>query len=728
MDKFTLNTLLSQADNLLQNGEYGEALASYYRVLEACEDVDVEIRARRGLARCLYQKGNYSEALKEVEEAIQHFDAQSIPAIELGKIHSLAAGIALNLGSYDVARKHCQEGFDLLKDTGENEEVGNIQRYLGRIFLDTGDFEKARTFLEDSYSTFRRIGNEIGMIWTGNALAQAYFLSRMWDQAITHLENALEYSKKVQRERDIADFSGNLGTLYFRIGDWKQAKEYLEESLRIFERIDDNLGICYATLSLGALNTLQRKWEEATSYLERARVIAEERSFARETAIAYEYLGELAFEKRNYERALEYYKKALQIAKETAPEGDIVNQTQKDLAQLYLTLGRLEEALKSCQRSLEVSKKLGDKLEEGAVYRIYGLIYEKLGDRKKALEFLSKGVEVLKEVGEKYEYAKTLREMGRFLTQNYESDEILRRAFEHLSKAKELFEELESEYWLGLTELELVRWQLKRGEVDLALESLKRAEELCNREEECLELVTSLQEELEKKLVNTSLSVTSEYGLLERLRQAPEPSSLDGLGSLLSTLVDKVLADRGFVALRDVERGFWIKGFHNLSRDVAESLLKKLEMLLSDEIRPHRPFISLKVGSDRRLRALTEYGVGSFILVPFGLNDVVEGLLYVDRSSPFGQKELNFFTLSADAVAMKVAQLREEELRRDNLLLKQQLLENSNFAGIITKNAKMWEILRIVDRIKDDSISVILEGETGTGKELIARAISLQQS
>jgi len=68
------------------------------------------------------------------------------------------------------------------------------------------------------------------------------------------------------------------------------------------------------------------------------------------------------------------------------------------------------------------------------------------------------------------------------------------------------------------------------------------------------------------------------------------------------------------------------------------------------------------------------------------------------------------------------------ELRCENILLKESILGRNlqhpeAFAGIITKNGKMQAIFKYIESISLTSKPVLITGETGVGKELIARAI-----
>jgi DNA-binding NtrC family response regulator len=68
------------------------------------------------------------------------------------------------------------------------------------------------------------------------------------------------------------------------------------------------------------------------------------------------------------------------------------------------------------------------------------------------------------------------------------------------------------------------------------------------------------------------------------------------------------------------------------------------------------------------------------------------------------------------------------ELKRENLALKQRILkeelENPEaFKEIITKDKKMFAIFQYIESIAGSSQPVLIHGETGVGKELIARAV-----
>jgi DNA-binding NtrC family response regulator len=80
--------------------------------------------------------------------------------------------------------------------------------------------------------------------------------------------------------------------------------------------------------------------------------------------------------------------------------------------------------------------------------------------------------------------------------------------------------------------------------------------------------------------------------------------------------------------------------------------------------------------------------------------------------------------VSGEAVlaALKRA-IEKRDLRRETFLLERKLEKKYNFQGIVSKSPYMLEIFGRIESIGRHFTSVLITGDTGTGKELVARAI-----
>jgi DNA-binding NtrC family response regulator len=77
-----------------------------------------------------------------------------------------------------------------------------------------------------------------------------------------------------------------------------------------------------------------------------------------------------------------------------------------------------------------------------------------------------------------------------------------------------------------------------------------------------------------------------------------------------------------------------------------------------------------------------------------------------------------------DELLLVAARLLEvRELRREVTQLKRELRKFDRFGEIIGTSPSMQEIYRLIDAVSQNKSNVLISGENGTGKELVARTI-----
>jgi DNA-binding NtrC family response regulator len=80
------------------------------------------------------------------------------------------------------------------------------------------------------------------------------------------------------------------------------------------------------------------------------------------------------------------------------------------------------------------------------------------------------------------------------------------------------------------------------------------------------------------------------------------------------------------------------------------------------------------------------------------------------------------FTPDEVSIVVKKA-IEKKSLMLENIYLRQELQEKYGFHNIVGKSKKMQEIYRIIAKVATTDSTVLIYGQSGTGKELIARAI-----
>jgi len=118
----------------------------------------------------------------------------------------------------------------------------------------------------------------------------------------------------------------------------------------------------------------------------------------------------------------------------------------------------------------------------------------------------------------------------------------------------------------------------------------------------------------------------------------------------------------------------------------------------SRELAPDAEVVVITAHGDERLarRALKEEGAYDYLTKPLDLDDIRST---VNRAA------------------------RQALSSRQNRVLRGQLDKQFSFEGIIGSSSEMARILKIVRQVADSKITVLIVGDSGTGKDLIAHAI-----
>lgn len=688
--------LSNSADKLFKEGRFKEALSSYKQAVKVAPPEDT-ITISLKILECLCKTRQYAQANDEIEKLKQSPLLLQNP-IMYAEFLVLCADVNINIGNYEEARLCGEKAFKILRSTNENRLIVKVQRLLGITCLSEGNLDEARTYFEDGLSTCRRIGDEEGILDSINRLAQVSFLTGRWFSAKEYLHQGLRVSKTIRNAGWTGTLLFNLGTTYRKIGEWTLASNYLRKGIKTWKSLGDTLEVLRGELSLAFLYRIQREWKKASRLLDKCRRTSEKEGYKRELCLSYEGLGELAADMGNYTGAEEYYRAAYEIAEKIAPEGDLAVEIPRRLADLYVTLNKPEEALRHTNSALKLAKKMGDRFEEACIYRVLALIHHKMNEPEKTLHSFAYALSILEELGERHERARTLLEFGKFFRAREDTDE----AIHHLLRAEELFGKLPSKYWVGVTQLEAAKVRLDREDTDSAVTILDKAQKIFDEigEKEALKEASEVREAVESRMIERALLTVTDSSLPE-----------GGLNDCLKHLADEIGAERVFLLLKN-GKDFEIKGLYKIEKEEAEQIFTSLKSL---ELK--NPLISTNLRLERKFLHFEKDGIFSLALLPFGSSGT-RGILYIDKKNSFSQKNLVSSVRFTHSLALKIAEIRQEELKEENLRLKRGL-----YPEIITRNKKMIEILALVDKIKDGSAPVLVEGETGTGKELISRAI-----
>ncbi len=201
------------------------------------------------------------------------------------------------------------------------------------------------------------------------------------------------------------------------------------------------------------------------------------------------------------------------------------------------------------------------------------------------------------------------------------------------------------------------------------------------------------------------------------------------LESLMDAVIEVTHAGKGFLLL--LENG---ETKITVARHLSGRALPEAEHLLSDSIvkrvlETRQPLIVSDAVNDTIFggaQSVMNLQLASVMCAPLMAQGQLLGLIYVGNDTVrglFEESTLDVLTIFASQASLLIQNaMLLDQLRSDRDQLVQQLSEKS-FGDIVGTNPSLVEVFRKVEKVAATDISVLITGETGTGKELIAREL-----
>lgn len=230
--------------------------------------------------------------------------------------------------------------------------------------------------------------------------------------------------------------------------------------------------------------------------------------------------------------------------------------------------------------------------------------------------------------------------------------------------------------------------------------------------------------------------------ILELTNQAVSNLEFHELLRSISASVRRVMrGDAAAIMLPDLDGKFlrvYALDFPERKGIFAEATLVPIEGTMPGEsLKTGKPIVvnhldPVVVPRDMYEKALAE-GLHSFCDVPLISRNRLLGVLVIARQEEdaFDEEEVAFLMQVANQVAMgvenalafgEIADLKDK-LAQEKLYLENEIRGEMDFEGIVGQSSALRHVLELVETVASTDSTVLLLGETGTGKELIARAI-----
>ncbi len=706
-------------EELFGTGVTGESLEDALALIEQIHREGHHLRARR-LFRGL-----------PVEEKRATWTRE-----QLSMFYAVGSLICLEAGELDRAQGYCEQFLRLPKLSPL--EMGKIHNLLGWIHYRQGNYESAKESLNASLDFWRRAKHPEGEAAAYNYLGMTYQALAQWPEA----QREYRAAAAVVPEHPLwqARIQMNLGTCTQAAGDFVESLQAYRTAREWAERAKDPRLESQLLNNLANLYLYFGRMDAAKEIADRSLRLAIEHGLSHLEGQDYLLLSTIADKEGNREATRDYLEKASRLYGE---QGTRAEQALVALHQAYrvFSLGevsKVKEILSEIRSAYPQEKetlvqcdllegKLAVSADPAALQS--GIValeraehfYSAAGDRANLWDvFLTRGELLAQHRPE---------EAGKYFQQALQILEAL---------SQKIPEEYRGSFYRDR----------KREKIMAQLESQRHGTPLPTTE-------------IPSPLVGEGGRRPGEgEGAMVRINRLL--ASEQNLDYLLETILDESLvllqAERGYLLLLEAGQ-FKIKACRNIDRStlegpgerysatVARMAAAQGKSLLVTDAQGDDRFKSAQSVIDLELRAV--------LAVPMKIGPELTGVIYVDnrfRRGIFDETHQKLLEGFADQAALALRNARQmEELRQReqkidqlNLLLQDRLDKTEqefevvqekyrlqqqdlklkySYEQIIGQSEKLQEVLKILDRVTDSDVTVLINGETGTGKELIARAL-----
>ena len=719
-------------DMHLATENYYVALEYYEKALRKAHEISREpsdlVRVYRKISDCYRKKGLLREASTFLESASSHCTEEDITG--KGTIACRKAIIMRMHGQIKEALREGCAAYKILRRSDQHKEVAHTQLLIANCYFRLGRHEEAEQFFLDALSSYRRINDSVGESYVLNNLGLFHKSACRWGRALQFLNKALVICEKIGLSQHKVRVILNLGVVHLKKRDFANAESSLSAARVMASRIGDDLKYTRATLMLGVKETKCGNLIAAEKHLLEGRVLAERRHYRREVSLADEFVGDLMLKRGDVRGALENYTIALSEAKKISPVNDIVAEVIRRIMYIHLIQKKPEQVISMSHNALKTCRKAGELHEIGYVERTIGQAYALLRDDTAAEKSINRSIGTFLSVNNPYDAHISGIVLGELLIKR-DSRKSVVMARKLVSETVSFFERNEEYKDLANSHFLLAKIEEMLGNRDESLlhiyESERLAEDLDDRN--LNRRLRRMRKKIELNTAGDSVHVGGALSLPEELVYCfvHDPHLRSYLDYILSDMMRKVAAGHGFVALTgsDTENNEPLV----LARSgISEENIFRLTdwFMARKEADNTERFLITNTFKDRRTKEIRDIlpgGDSPVYFHPMNKDGKLFGLIFFQSENDGGEvpRVGSIFDI-VSTYAGFIGFLIRGILGSEKNIVKEKF-DKRKFQRIITRSDQMVRILDLAEKVAVFDSTVLLMGETGTGKGLIAKAI-----
>lgn len=618
---------------------------------------------------------------------------------------------------------------------GDDLAVANAARSAAHLMLRLNRIGEAPAMAERALAASRRAGDALGEVRARILLAAVARFRHEFAEADRRLVETLEEARRLHLTLAIEETLQYRAVVLVELGQWKVAREQASEALNVTLEVGRGPGAATAMITLALHDGLCGRPHEAMRHslaavrLCRAHMPGRRMGARRALAQALRIQGRLAAE-RVAQRAVD---NALRMG-----NTDEMDWTRVELGQCLAATGRWREAGAVWSDAAPATRPV-DSIAAAALHLLAGRAALRQGEMDTARERLAAVDAWLDGHPALYMAALADQLRAEVAIQGGRASEGVAAA----RRALTVFDDLPAPADRAAAAFEFARLTVDQesstrapvGEwLEEAAAGFERLGNRRGRERALTLLVRWL------KQTRGGNEPGRDHGLIDAVsRLLHSLSDLHELAQRAMVIaVEQLGAERGVLLLADAETGRLTPMAEHGAVDAA---MRRTAVGYSTRIAQHvadsgGSVLIVDAPSDRRAvsDSVLELGLKSIVCVPMYLGGKVVGAVYLDDSrlpEAFSDDDRRLLEGFAHLMAVAIEKSRgHEEVQRfnqqlvgENITLRQQVGARFQAQNLIGTSTEMQRVLAHIALMAHSDSSVLLTGENGTGKELIARII-----
>ena len=568
----------------------------------------------------------------------------------------------------------------------------NALRILGITYLKSGDYQRAESMLLEALELLENQGEDENELRVLGLLSNLYVVLNKKEVVARYSHLAAAKCREMGGSINEARALIHLGfaAQFTYLND--RSKKLLDSSLNLLENNGDRTHRHNCLFLLGRAENRLGNFDRAeeiflelkNSWAKRGSRIAEAGSLV--------YLGRIVLERGDTEAAEAHASAAVRLLS-GAESPDEMCRAHALLAETLAQTGRVEEALAWAERAWRGVKYGGNVRAIAWTAKAKSLV---AADRHEEVDSLFEYASDAQGSPDGFEQVNLLVVAGSYYVERRRHADARR----HLENARQAAERLNLRY-LARKAADLLNLVIEETAMTITPEAK----------------VAALSQEHLQTLYEVSEDLTS---LLD-------------LNVLLDRILDRLKkvshAERVLIAIEDGAAGrVKVARKYNLddlaAREISQGIIRW-------SMRQCEPVLSLDARVDDRFRkraSVSAYGIRSVLCVPLRhAESGVIGALYLDHrklEDLFREEDTALIAAFAHLASIAVVNARMFSRIQEQALFFQEKYEGTYRMGeLIGQSQVMQEVFKLVDVAAESDMTVLIQGETGTGKELAARAI-----